>query len=188
MFILGIIGLLICIVILLNTTYGKALKKMQGMTITMFFAMNIGITAGILFGATFKGDLFLSTIYSILVGVIAGALCGMWFGMISILEGIMAGMMAGMMGAMLGEMTRVEDSVILIQLFLFFSICTIYLILIFKTSKSSIASGGLWFIKPVGILILTSILLLGGHSAADTFKAIPTNKIQKEHHNEQGNK
>lgn len=157
LFILGSIGLLTLIVILLSALWKNKFAAMQGMIISMFFGMNVGLTAGVLFGVVYRGDLYTSTMLSIAIGVVAGSVCGSFFGMISILEGLMAGLMGGMMGAMVGEMISSEQSVRLVQLFLYLSISTVFIILILRTPRSSKVETRRWYLKP---LLLFGLLFL----------------------------
>ncbi|MFJ7935615.1 plastocyanin/azurin family copper-binding protein [Sporosarcina sp. NPDC096371] len=152
------------LVVILATMWKTKLRPMQGMMISMFFGMNMGLTAGVLLGVIYQGNLFLSTILSITIGVLAGSLCGLCFGILSVLEGFMAGLMGGMMGAMLGEMIRVEQSIHLIQLFLFLSLCTIFIMVILKTPRNSRIHSKRWLVKPIVLFGFIGVYIVGGHS------------------------
>jgi hypothetical protein len=166
-FILGSIVSITLLIVTMMTLYRKAFAPMQGMIISMFFGMNVGLTAGVLFGVTYQGNLFLSTLFAMTTGVFAGSLCGLCFGILPIIEGLMAGLMGGMMGAMVGEMLRVEQSINLIQIFLILSICTIFLIAIIGTPKNSRPKNRKWLLKPLALLIFASVLIIGGNSIAE---------------------
>lgn len=182
LFLLGSICVVTLLVVLMITRNRKTFTPMQGMVIPMFFGMNIGLTAGILFGATFQGNLFLSTLFAMTAGVFAGSLCGLCFGILLIIEGLMAGLMGGMMGAMVGEMLRVEQSISFVQIFLFLSICTIFLIAILGTPKNSRVNDKTWLIKPLALLIFAIVLIIGSNSVAEKEKnQIETDGTEKHH-------
>lgn len=57
-FILASLAVLTIWVLLISRYEKNQINSMQCMMITMFFSMNTGLTVGILFGASFQGDLF----------------------------------------------------------------------------------------------------------------------------------
>jgi uncharacterized cupredoxin-like copper-binding protein len=159
-------SLIIEMVIILFISYKKKNKilPMHGMVITMAFAMNIGLTIGVLFGSLHQGNLFFSTIISMFSGILVGLLCGIGLGLLSTVEGSMTAMMGGMMGAMLGEMIQISQSSVLLIILLTFSICSLLMYLIFpnKDKKDNKIDNWLWFIKPLLILVVLSSYLLFG--------------------------
>lgn len=169
LFVLGSLGLLTLLVVIVAIIWKRKFRTMQGMMISMFFGMNVGLTAGVLLGVTYQGNLFLSTILSMAIGVLAGSLCGLCFGILSVLEGLMAGLMGGMMGAMVGEMIRVEQSISLIQIFLFLSISTIFLIAILKTPQNSKVLTKKWLLKPLVLSTFVAFFIIGGNSIAEKY-------------------
>src|SRR5690625_2436820 len=166
LFVLSSLGLLSIVVVTLVILWRNKLQKMQGLAISMFFGMNVGLTAGVLLGVTYQGDLYLSTILSMLIGILAGALCGLCFGLLAVLEGVMAGLMGGMMGAMLGEVINMHESTNLIQIFLFLSISTIFLIVILKTPENRKLKNKIWVLKPILLAFFIMIYMITGHSLA----------------------
>lgn len=181
-FILGSIVLVTFLIVTLMARKRKAFAPMQGMIISMFFGMNVGLTAGILFGVTYQGNLFLSTLFAMTIGVFAGSLCGLCFGILPIIEGLMAGLMGGMMGAMVGEMLRVEQSISFVQIFLFLSICTIFLIAILGTPKNTRIKERKWLLKPLALLIFASFLIIGGNSIAEKDTIQKDRSVPENHH------
>ncbi|WP_432359781.1 hypothetical protein [Sporosarcina sp. UB5] len=169
-FVLSSLGLLTFIVVLWTRTLKKVLATMQGMVISMFFGMNVGLTAGVLLGVTYQGNLFLSTILSMAIGILAGSLCGLCFGLLSVLEGFMAGLMGGMMGAMVGEMIRADQSISLVQIFLFLSVSTLFIIPILATPKGSKVKSKKWILKPLTLAAIIIILMISGDSIAMRFE------------------
>ena len=157
---------------------------MTGMIISMFLGMNVGLTAGVTFGIVYQGDLFLSTMLGMAFGTIAGSLCGICFGLLSFLEGLMSGLMGGMMGAMLGEMIAVEQANVFVKLFLLFSICTIFLLIILSTSKKDTINNIDWLLKPIlTSLLIGCVLFLGNSLNMEKVesKSIPHNQKQDVH-------
>ncbi|MFS0577300.1 plastocyanin/azurin family copper-binding protein [Sporosarcina sp. 179-K 3D1 HS] len=165
-FVFGSLALLTIIVIILALIWKKKFQTMQGMIISMFFAMNVGLTAGVLLGVTYQGNLFLTTILSMAIGVFAGSICGLCFGILSVLEGFMAGIMGGMMGAMVGEMIDAEQSNSLIQIFLLLSFSTIFIIAILITPHNSKVQNKKWLLKPFLLSGIIAVYLIGGSSLA----------------------
>ena len=178
-FILGSLGLLTLVVVIVAIIWKRKFRTMQGMMISMFFGMNVGLTAGVLLGVTYQGNLFLSTILSMAIGVLAGSLCGLCFGILSVLEGLMAGLMGGMMGAMVGEMIRVDQSISLIQIFLFLSISTIFLIAILKTPQNSKVLTKKWLLKPLVLSTFVAFFIIGGNSIAEKYGSQKELEISK---------
>ena len=187
----SLIGLTL-VVILLTKRTKKEITTMQGMTISMFYSMNIGLTVGVLFGVTFQGNLFYSTILSIIVGTIAGVLIGYNLGFVSILEGIMAGLMGGMMGAMLGEMINGQQSIVLIRIFLLLSVSTIFLFFIFpKGNSQKKIQEKIWLFKPLLLASLIAIYFIGAVTYAEkqvNFTTEPTLHSNESHTNITENK
>ncbi|WP_246880413.1 plastocyanin/azurin family copper-binding protein [Sporosarcina sp. 6E9] len=182
LFILGSLGLLTFVVVILAVIWKKTFRNMQGMMISMFFGMNVGLTAGVLLGVAYQGDLYFSTILSMVIGVLAGSLCGACFGILSVLEGVMAGLMGGMMGAMVGEMINVNQSINLIQIFLFFSISTIFVMAILKTSKKTKIENKRWLLKPLLLSILIAVYLIAGNSLAEKNEKMMNSETQHSDH------
>lgn len=139
-------------------------NEKQLMMIPMSLGMNLGITAGILFGALLSDSLYQSTLVSMFVGIAAGAVCGAGMGIMGLIEGSTSGLMGSMMGAMLGAMITHSQSVVLVEIFITFSISSLLLFFILpeKTKNNSTIKSTKWFIKPLlTILIVSSYLLLG---------------------------
>lgn len=140
----------------------KHFTLMSGMIVSMFFGMSVGLTAGIMFGTIYQGNLFISTILGMSSGILAGSLCGGSFNFISSIEGTLAGLMGGMMGAMLGEMITFEEANMFIKIFLLMSCCTIYLLIILSTSPKERINKISAFIKPISVtLFIGCVLFLG---------------------------
>ncbi|WP_338657389.1 plastocyanin/azurin family copper-binding protein (plasmid) [Sporosarcina psychrophila] len=182
LFVLGSLGLLTLVVVIVAIIWKRKFRTMQGMMISMFFGMNVGLTAGVLLGVTYQGNLFLSTILSMAIGVLAGSLCGLCFGILSVLEGLMAGLMGGMMGAMVGEMIRVDQSISLIQIFLFLSISTIFIIAILKTPQNSKVLTKKWLLKPLVLSTFVAFFIIGGNSIAEKYGSQKELEIPESHH------
>ncbi|KGR77162.1 cupredoxin domain-containing protein [Ureibacillus manganicus] len=182
-FILISLLVLTLIITILSSKMKNVITPMQGMSITMFFSMNIGLTAGVLLGGYLQGNLFQSTILSIVIGVIAGLLCGISFGTISCLEGIMSGLMGGMMGAMLGEMINGEQLIQLVRLFLLLTISTIFLFVIFpnKHNQKTI-NNKIWLFKPLLLAMIISFYLFVGVSYAENkVNLVSNSSLHNEH-------
>src|SRR5699024_4764782 len=182
LFILGSLSLLTFVVVTLAINWKSKFYKMQGMVISMFFGMNVGLTAGVLLCVTYQGNLYYSTILSMIIGVLAGSLCGLCFGILSVLEGVMAGLMGGMMGAMVGEMINVNQSINLIQIFLFLSISTIFVMAILKTSKQTKIENKRWLLKPLSFSLFIVIFMIAGHSLAKENKELANPELQQSVH------
>ncbi|ATP42128.1 copper-binding protein [Solibacillus sp. R5-41] len=182
LFILISLVLLTIVVVAMGIIWRKKFRTMHGMIISMFFGMNVGLTVGVLFGVTYQGNLFHSTILSLAIGVLAGSVCGLCFGLLSVLEGLMAGLMGGMMGAMLGEMIRVEQSFSLIQLFLFLTGCTIFIMGVLKNPKNAQVTTKRWILKPIVLSILLSVYIIVGNSLAENFENFSSADSLNGHH------
>lgn len=182
LFILGSLGLLTFVVIILAIVWRKRFRTMHGMMISMFFGMNVGLTAGVLLGVTYQGNLYFSTILSMIIGLLAGALCGFCFGILSVLEGVMAGLMGGMMGAMLGEMINVNQSINLIQIFLFLSFSTIFVVVILKTSKKTKIENKRWLLKPILLSTFIAAHIISGNLLAEQNEKLMNSDLQHSAH------
>lgn len=145
--------------------------------ISMYFTMNLSLTVGVLFGFTYQGNLYLSTMLSIFVGIFVGLLCGSNFGILSVLDGVMAGIMGGMMGAMLGEMIKGDESIVLIRILLLLSIFTIFLFFIIPRKKNSDPVRKLWLLKPILLASLIVIYFIGGVAVAEKQITLNTDPI-----------
>lgn len=169
LFILGSLFALTIIVTIQSRMYKRKVTPMEGMMISMYFSMNLSLTVGVLFGFTYQGDLYLSTMLSIFIGMFVGLLCGSSFGILSVLDGVMAGIMGGMMGAMLGEMMVRQDQIVpLVRIFLFLSISTIFLFVIFaKRTTLKETNSKFWLVRPIVLTILISLYFIGGVSFAE---------------------
>lgn len=167
-FILASLTVLTILVLVISSKVKKEINSMQCMMITMFFSMNTGLTVGILLGASFKGNLFSSTLIACIIGSIAGLLVGSKFGMLSAIEGVMTGIMSSMMGAMLGEMINENESIILVRIFLFLSISTIFLFAILprKNVQEKIQSK-LALFMPLLFGVFIAFYFLGGVTFAE---------------------
>ncbi|HSO59078.1 MAG TPA: cupredoxin domain-containing protein [Paenisporosarcina sp.] len=157
---------------------------MSGMIVSMYLGMNVGLTAGVTFGVVYQGDLFLSTILGMAFGILSGSFCGICFGLLSSLEGLMSGLMGGMMGAMLGEMVAFEQAHVFIKVFLLLSISTIFLLIIFSTSKKDTTNNSGWLLKPILTSLLIGCVLFLGNSLnmeKVVSKTIPRNHQQDIH-------
>lgn len=162
---------------ILANRYKQHLLPMSGMVIAMFLAMNTGLTAGILLGSHFKGDLFFSTMLAMVIGALAGFLIGLNLGILSLLEGLMAGIMGGMMGAMLGEMVSVNEATILLNIFFTLTCSSIFLfgILSKKHTKENLIPNKRWLLKPLFLVLFSSCYLLFGSSLHTTTSSSKTN-------------
>lgn len=145
----------------------------------MYYAMNIGLTAGVLYGVLHQGNLFFSTLVAMAIGILAGTLCGLCFGMLSMIEGIMAGIMGGMMGAMLGEMIQPNQANLFIQLFLLLSVSTIFIIIIMTSPKSKQLESKKWILKPLSLFVVSVLYLVIADSFTPKSVALP----ELTHHN-----
>jgi hypothetical protein len=161
------------------------LAGMNAMIISMSIGMNIGLTSGILLGTIYQGDLFLSTLLAMLIGAASGTALGIFFGPSSSIEGFMSGLMGGMMGAMLGEMVPPEKSLILINIFLTISLCTLFLFKIFPQTRTTVKSLK-DFIKPaLAFLLVSAYLLLGTQLGAAWIQDLHGDSSQIQHHQHQ---
>ncbi|WLR53777.1 hypothetical protein LC048_14780 [Mesobacillus subterraneus] len=158
----------ILISILLVLRHKTQITFMNGMIISMFLGMNIGLTGGILLGTVFRGDLYMSTILSLLLGAAAGTIIGTLFSAAATIEGFMSGIMGGMMGAMLGEMLLPEKSLILINIFLTISLAALFLFKILPKNESSITTKK-YLIRPILTFILLVIYLYLGSQLGQTW-------------------
>ncbi|WP_060209972.1 plastocyanin/azurin family copper-binding protein [Sporosarcina koreensis] len=181
-FVLGSLGLLTVVVVILAVILKKTYRTMQGMMIAMFFGMNVGLTAGVLLGVTYQGNLFFSTILSMAIGMIAGILCGLSLGILPVLDGVMSGVMGGMMGAMVGEMIRAEQSIQLIQIFPFLSICTIFIMAILKTPRNARIHNKKWLVKPVLLSSIIAVYIIWGYSFAEKYVKRAKPDSSENHH------
>lgn len=162
LYILVVIVSITFISILIGVKWRSRLLPMSGMIVSMYLGMSVGLTAGVTFGTLFQGNLFFSTILGICFGVVAGFFFGICFGLLSSIEGLMSGLMGGMMGAMLGEMIVHEQAIIIIKVFLFLLVGTIFLLIILSTSTKEIVKNKWWLLKPVLTAVLTGgVLYLG---------------------------
>jgi uncharacterized cupredoxin-like copper-binding protein len=154
----------ISLILLISYKNKGKILPMYGMTISMCLAMNIGLTAGVLFGSIYQGDIFISTIVSMFIGMIVGLLCGMGLGLLPSIEGTMAGLMGGMMGAMLGAMIQVSQISIILIILLTFSLSSMLLFLILpgKDNQADRIYKMSWLLKPFTILVVVSAYLLYG--------------------------
>jgi len=153
---------------------------MTGMVVSMYYAMNIGLTAGVLYGVLHQGNLFFSTLAAMAIGILAGTLCGLCFGMLSMIEGIMAGIMGGMMGAMLGEMIQPNQANLFIQLFLLLSFSTVFIIFIVTSPKGTQLESKRWILKPLGLFVVSVLYLVTSDSFTPKSDALP----ELNHHNQ----
>lgn len=154
--------------IILVFRYKDGLTGMNGMIISMYLGMNIGLTSGVLLGTVFRGDLYLSTILSMLIGAVAGIIMGTLFNSAAAIEGLMSGIMGGMMGAMLGEMLPPDKSLIFINTFLTISIAALFLFKIL-TQETSLMKSKKYFLKPFFIFIFLVIYLYFGSKLGGNF-------------------
>ncbi|GAA0330775.1 hypothetical protein GCM10008967_21610 [Bacillus carboniphilus] len=139
------------------------LSKMAAMMYAMYIGMNVGLTAGLIFGAAYKGNLFYSTVLSLSIAVLVGLMIGIQMGILPTIESIMAAVMGGMMGAMLGEMISIAESTVLIKIFFTLTISSILLLLaLSETRENSKVINGKWLIKPLFIVVVIVLILMGG--------------------------
>jgi hypothetical protein len=179
------------IVLLLSMIFAYHFKGrlagMNAMIISMFIGMNIGLTSGILLGAINQGDLFLSTLLAMLIGTASGTALGIIFGPASSIEGFMSGLMGGMMGAMLGEMVTPEKSLILINIFLTTSVCTLFLFKIIPQTRTTVKSFR-DFIKPaLAFILVSAYLLLGTQLGTAWIQDLQGDSDQLQHHQHREN-
>ena len=159
---------------------------MAGMVLTMVTGMNVGLTADVIFGLLFQGNLYYSTIISILIGILAGTLCGLMLGLLASLEGFMAGLMGGMMGAMLGEMISQAQAVTIINVFLTLSVSSVLLfqILPIPNDKGPVIPHKKWMLKPFFTFILIAgYLFLGNQFDKDLVFSKSTPQAEGKHKN-----
>ncbi len=180
------VGTTLSIVLLLSMIFANHFKGrlagMNAMIISMFIGMNIGLTSGILLGTINQGDLFLSTLLAMLIGTASGTALGIIFGPATSIEGFMSGLMGGMMGAMLGEMVPPEKSLILINIFLTISLCTLFLFKIFHQTSTTVKSLK-HFIKPaIAFLLVSAYLLLGTQLGTVWIQDLHGDTDQLQHH------
>lgn len=163
-FVLFTLSLVTISAIMMAFYFKSRIKEMSGMILSMATGMNVGLTAGVLFGSLYQGQLYYSTIVSILIGMIVGATCGIAFGILSSLEGFMSGLMGSMMGAMLGEMLTPSQSVIMINILLTLSVCSLILFQILPKplEKESSSNDRKWIYKPILTFLFLAIYLLFG--------------------------
>lgn len=183
------VGTTLSIVLLLSMIFAYHFKGrlagMNAMIISMFIGMNIGLTSGILLGTINQGDLFLSTLLAMLIGTASGTALGIFFGPAASIEGFMSGLMGGMMGAMLGEMVTPEKSLILINIFLTISLCTLFLFSIFHQTSTTVKSPK-DFIKPaIAFLLVSAYLLLGTQLGTEWIQDLHGDTDQLQHHQHQ---
>ncbi|MCM3124797.1 MULTISPECIES: hypothetical protein [unclassified Mesobacillus] len=152
--------LLVSILLLLH--HRGIMSGMNGMMFAMYFGMNTGLTSGILLGAIYRGDLFSSTLLSILIGGVSGCILGASYNTLTSIEGLMSGIMGGMMGAMLGEMLPPEKSFVFINIFLAFSLSSLFLFKV-HMNHSSVIKSLKDLIKPAIVFILLTLYLLSGN-------------------------
>ena len=162
-FVFFTLGIVLLLSIFLTNKYKTKMTEMMGMTLSMSIGMNISLTSGIFLGTLYQGELFYSTLVAMIIGAVSGTACGFKLGISSSVEGFMAGVMGGMMGAMLGEMLEPDKSLILINIFLALSVCSIFSFKILPKSTKTVNSiTGI--IKPIMVFIfITAYLLLGSH-------------------------
>jgi hypothetical protein len=160
-FVFFTLGIVLLLSIFLTNKYKTQMTEMMGMTISMSIGMNIGLTSGIFLGTLHQGELFYSTLLAMIIGAVSGAACGFKRGVSSSIEGFMAGVMGGMMGAMLGEMLEPDKSLILINIFLALSVCSLFLFKILPKSTKTINSMT-GIIKPIVVFIFIFAYLLFG--------------------------
>lgn len=182
------LGIVLLLSIFLTNKYKTKMTEMMGMTLSMSIGMNIGLTSGIFLGTLHQGELFYSTLLAMIIGAVSGTACGFKLGISSSLEGFMAGVMGGMMGAMLGEMLEPDKSLILINIFLALSVCSLFLFEILPKSNTTIDSiTGI--IKPIIVFtLITAYLLFGnqlGKNWAENFHRGPdSHKYQQDGNHE----
>ncbi len=152
--------LLVSILLLLH--HRGIMSGMNGMMFAMYFGMNTGLTSGILLGAIYRGDLFSSTLLSILIGGVSSCILGASYNTVTSIEGLMSGIMGGMMGAMLGEMLPPEKSFVFINIFLAFSLSSLFLFKVLM-NHSSVIKSLKDLIKPAIVFILLTLYLLSGN-------------------------
>lgn len=155
LYVLILLGLITVFCIGMSIKRKMEFQQMTGFIISMFLGMNVGLTAGITFTMVYQENLFLATMCGMVFGLLAGSLIGSCFGFLASLEGVMAGVMGGMMGAMLGEMILVDQAIVLINLFLLLSVCTVLLLIILSTPTHAIVTNKRWILKP----FLTSVMI-----------------------------
>jgi hypothetical protein len=179
------LSIILILSMILAYQFKDRLAGMNAMIISMYIGMNIGLTSGILLGTYHQGDLFTSTLLAILTGTASGTALGFIFGPSSSIEGFMSGLMGGMMGAMLGEMVPPEKSLILINIFLTISLCTLFLFKIFPQSRTTVKSHK-DFIKPaLAFLLVSTYLLLGNHLGTAWIQDLHGDSSQLQHHQHQ---
>lgn len=161
---IGMLAVLTVGILVLAKLRQSKFGPMHGMIVSMYYAMNVGLTAGVLYGVLHQGNLFFSTLAAMAIGMLAGTLCGLCFGMLSIIEGIMAGIMGGMMGAMLGEMIQPDQSNLFIQFFLLLSVSTVFIILIATSAKDTPVQSKQWMLKPLSLLVACVLFLVIANS------------------------
>jgi hypothetical protein len=127
---------------------------MSAMMVAMVLGMSIGVSFGLVFGAYLQGHLFLSTISSVVVGGSAGVLIGAVYGILPAVEGFFTGLMSGMMGAMLAEMILLQETIILLKLFVMFIFCSISLVYLLKDTSNVEGNKKVCIFMPVILVVL----------------------------------
>lgn len=132
-----VLALLLIVIfsLLLTRKFHTSLQHSQRMVISMISGTSIGLVIGLILGAIFQGNLFISTVSGMSAGAFIGGICNWKLGMVFCIEGISAGLMGGMMGAMLGEMISISESIILIKLLLTSAVCSLFLYPMFAGSS-----------------------------------------------------
>lgn len=185
-FVFFTLGIVLLLSIFLTNKYKTRMTDMMGMTISMFLSMNVGLTSGIFLGTLHQDDLFYSTIFAMIIGAVSGTLCCFKLGISSSIEGFIAGVMGGMMGAMLGEMLDPRKSLVLINIFLTLSICSLFLFKILPNSTNPIQSFT-DLIKPIMIFILISAYLLIGSQLGKTWAESLQGGSDSHNYHQEGN-
>lgn len=185
-FVFFTLGIVLLLSIFLTYKYKTRMTDMMGMTISMFLSMNVGLTSGIFLGTLHQGELFYSTFLAMIIGAVSGAICCFKLGISSSIEGFMAGVMGGMMGAMLGEMLDPGKSLVLINIFLTLSICSLFLFKVLPSSDSHINSLT-DLIKPVMMFIFIFAYLLMGNQLGKAWAENPQGGNDSHKHHQNGN-
>ncbi|MCA0983428.1 hypothetical protein LCL89_05100 [Halobacillus yeomjeoni] len=166
---------------ILGKKFLKHLKEHERKVIAMVSGTSTTMLLGISLAVFYTDYLLLATLIGISSGLFLGGLNGITLGFIPAFEGAMSGFMGGMMGVMLGAMLPLEDSYLLVQLFMVFALCSLMLFGIFLNKQSDKSNvNRKWFIKPLFISILIiGYMLTGNYFSQSTINETP---VQSHHH------
>jgi hypothetical protein len=161
----GIIVLSIIFSNMKRTSLNKMSKMMIAMSLGMTSSLCLGLYAGIMFSA----DLYLATLYGVVFGMLVGVLSAVLLGSLAMMDALFASLMGGMMGAMLGIMLEPIEAISLLQFFLVFALCCLFLYFVLdrKPYRNSNEKKGFWILRPLFAFIFVLGYILLGHTLAN---------------------